>query len=202
MSPIRRAPLFDATRYNLPAATARRSGGQSRLRPRSTPCSPSMAMTATAAPAPTCCWAAIWPIILDTGGGADTIVAGDGNDVITISDNAAWNIDGGDGIDTVRLSGAFNLAAAPEGQNADQHRNRRSEQDRCQRHRRRTRRPVSRSTRTMWGEFSATAATPWCWPAITPGIPTVIGFLAQSGACLYGGFRDRGRVVRPVRIQG
>ncbi|MDP3078720.1 VCBS domain-containing protein [Bradyrhizobium sp.] len=53
----------------------------------------------------------------DTGGGADTIVAGGGNDVVTISDNAAWNIDGGDGVDTVKLSGAFNLAAGPEGQN-------------------------------------------------------------------------------------
>lgn len=53
----------------------------------------------------------------DAGGDADNIDAGKGNDVITISDNAAWNIDGGDGVDTVRLSGAFNLAAGPEGQN-------------------------------------------------------------------------------------
>ena len=27
----------------------------------------------------------------------------------------------------------------------------------------------------MWGEFSATAAIPWCWPASIPGIPAVIG---------------------------
>ena len=55
---------------------------------------------------------------IDTGGGADIVHAGDGNDVITIRDNAAWYIDGGDGIDTIKLSAAFDLVGAPVGQTA------------------------------------------------------------------------------------
>ena len=55
---------------------------------------------------------------IDTGRGADIVYAGDGNDVITIRDNAAWNIDGGDGIDTIKVSGAFDLVGRPVGQNA------------------------------------------------------------------------------------
>lgn len=109
-------PLFDAVRYNLPAAASAAVIGSS----------DSVAFANMLAEYGYDSHGSAGADVLlggdltdyfDTGGGADIIVAGEGNDVITIQDNAAWDIDGGDGVDTVKLSGAFNLAAGPEGQN-------------------------------------------------------------------------------------
>ena len=41
---------------------------------------------------------------IDGGGGADVVEAGGGNDLIVVSSNAAWNIDGGTGIDTLQVN--------------------------------------------------------------------------------------------------
>jgi Ca2+-binding RTX toxin-like protein len=46
---------------------------------------------------------------IDGGGGADVILGGDGNDLILVRDGAGWTIDGGDGIDIIRLTGSFDI---------------------------------------------------------------------------------------------
>jgi VCBS repeat-containing protein len=56
--------------------------------------------------------------VIVTGGGADIVHAGGDNDIIRIQDNAAWTIDGGNGIDTIALSGAFDLGGAAAGYTA------------------------------------------------------------------------------------
>ena len=54
---------------------------------------------------------------IDTGGGPDIVHAGEGNDVVTVRDNSAWYVDGGDGIDTIALPDGLDLGA-PVGQTA------------------------------------------------------------------------------------
>jgi Ca2+-binding RTX toxin-like protein len=51
---------------------------------------------------------------IDGGGGADVIVGGDGNDLILVRDGAGWTIDGGDGIDIIRLTGSFDIGGENE----------------------------------------------------------------------------------------
>ncbi|MBI3702042.1 MAG: VCBS repeat-containing protein [Afipia sp.] len=53
---------------------------------------------------------------IDTGGGADIVNAGAGNDVIVVHDNSAWQIDGGAGVDTLTLDGHFDLVNGPQNQ--------------------------------------------------------------------------------------
>lgn len=53
---------------------------------------------------------------IDTGGGADTVIAYSGDDLIIVYDNAAWQIHGGAGIDTIKLEGQFDLLNGPAGQ--------------------------------------------------------------------------------------
>lgn len=47
--------------------------------------------------------------IIDGGGGADLIDGDDGDDLIIVRDNSAWTVSGGDGVDTLRFDGDFNL---------------------------------------------------------------------------------------------
>lgn len=54
--------------------------------------------------------------VIDTGGSADIVNAGAGNDVIVIHDNSSWQIDGGTGINTLQLAGAFDMVGDSPGQ--------------------------------------------------------------------------------------
>ena len=116
MSPIFWAELLDVVRFNIPAETFEAAVKI-----------PTPAALDTFSPSmPTTAWAARrrrlsggdLADVIDTGGGADIVHAGEGKDIIRIRDNAAWAIDGGGGIDTVALSGAFDLGIAPAGQTA------------------------------------------------------------------------------------
>lgn len=51
---------------------------------------------------------------IDGGGGADVILGGDGNDLILVRDGAGWTIDGGTGIDIIRLTGSFDIGGENE----------------------------------------------------------------------------------------
>ena len=46
---------------------------------------------------------------IDTGGGADIVNAGAGNDVIIVHENSGWQIDGGTGVDTLKFDGHFDI---------------------------------------------------------------------------------------------
>ncbi|MDB5581028.1 MAG: hypothetical protein JWR80_6204, partial [Bradyrhizobium sp.] len=110
-------PVFDAVRFNIPAADLDEAVGNST----STAFDDTLkeyAYDSLGGSGPDVFRGGDLADYIDTGGGADTVTAGNGNDVVTIRDNTAWKIDGGAGIDTIRLDGAFNLTASPEEQNA------------------------------------------------------------------------------------
>jgi Ca2+-binding RTX toxin-like protein len=51
--------------------------------------------------------------IIDLGAGTDQVLAGGGNDIILVHDASQWNVDGGDGVDTIRVVGAATLMGDP-----------------------------------------------------------------------------------------
>lgn len=56
---------------------------------------------------------------IDTGGGADTVYAGAGDDLIIVHDDHGWFIDGGDGIDRVRFANSVTTGVAPPGSSGE-----------------------------------------------------------------------------------
>lgn len=56
--------------------------------------------------------------VIDTGGGADDVMAGGGNDVILVHDDNGWDIDGGEGVDTIQFVGAIHTGQVPPGSDA------------------------------------------------------------------------------------
>jgi VCBS repeat-containing protein len=56
--------------------------------------------------------------VIDTGGGADIVDAGGGNDVILVHDDNGWDIDGGEGIDTIQFVGEIHTGQVPPGSDA------------------------------------------------------------------------------------
>ncbi|MGE0803141.1 MAG: hypothetical protein AB7O55_32990 [Lautropia sp.] len=49
------------------------------------------------------------PYVIYDGGGIDTLIGGNLDDIIVVHSNAPWNVDGGDGIDMLRLEGTFDI---------------------------------------------------------------------------------------------